>query len=79
MVQQPEDDRMKLLRIAEVAEVLDVSRARAYELVREGLLPVVRLGRQIRVDPTQLEAWLVAGGTRLDSTDSRKPLEIPER
>ena len=27
---------MKLLRIDDVAEVLDVSRARAYELVREG-------------------------------------------
>ncbi len=58
---------MKLLRIDDVAELLDVSRARAYELVREGLLPVVRLGRQIRVDPSKLEAWLDAGGIGLES------------
>ncbi len=58
---------MKLLRIDEVAELLDVSRARTYELVREGLLPVVRLGRQIRVDPSKLEAWLDAGGIGLES------------
>ena len=57
---------MKLLRIDDVAELLDVSRARAYELVREGLLPVVRLGRQVRVDPNKLEAWLDAGGTGLE-------------
>ncbi len=57
---------MKLLRIDDVAEVLDVSRARAYELVREGLLPVVRLGRQVRVDPSKLEAWLDAGGIGLE-------------
>lgn len=57
---------MKLLRIDDVAELLDVSRARAYELVREGLLPVVRLGRQIRVDPGKLDAWLDAGGIGLE-------------
>ena len=57
---------MKLLRIDDVAELLDVSRARAYDLVREGLLPVVRLGRQVRVDPNKLEAWLDAGGIGLE-------------
>src|SRR4051794_1295745 len=48
----------KLLRIDEVAALLDVRVQRAYELSRRGLLPVVRLGRQVRVDPDQLEAWL---------------------
>lgn len=60
---------MKLLRIDDVAELLDVSRARAYELVREGLIPAVRLGRQIRVDPNKLEAWLDAGGIGLESNN----------
>ncbi len=62
---------MKLLRIDDVAELLDVSRARAYELVRAGLLPVVRLGRQIRVDPAKLEAWLDAGGVGLKGPSQR--------
>ncbi len=52
----------KLLRIEDVAEILDVSMGRAYELARAGVLPVVRLGRQLRVDPRSLEAFLQGGG-----------------
>ena len=68
---------MKLLRIDDVADLLDVSRARAYELVREGLLPVVRLGRQIRVDPSKLEAWLDAGGVGLEDPSQRNAQNVP--
>ncbi|WP_062309855.1 helix-turn-helix domain-containing protein [Alicyclobacillus sendaiensis] len=52
----------RLLTMAEVAEICGVTVARAYELAREGLLPVVRLGRQLRVDPLQLEEWIRNGG-----------------
>ena len=52
----------RLLRIEEVASILDVSRGRAYELARAGILPVVRLGRQLRVDPRSLDAFLQGGG-----------------
>ena len=55
----------KLLRIEVVAEMLGVSRARCYELARKGLLPAIRLGRQLRVDPVRLDAWLAAGGSPL--------------
>lgn len=51
-----------LLTITEVAEILTVSTQRAYELARKGLLPVVRLGRQVRVAPAQLADWIVRGG-----------------
>ena len=56
---------MKLLRIPEVAELLDVSAARAYELAREGVIPVVRLGRQVRVEEGALQDWLLNGGAGL--------------
>jgi excisionase family DNA binding protein len=36
----------KLLRVTEVAERLNISLPRAYELIRQGLLPAVALGRQ---------------------------------
>ena len=52
----------KLLRIEDVAEILDVSMGRAYELARAGLFPVVRLGRQVRVDPRSLDEFLRGGG-----------------
>lgn len=55
----------KLLRIEEVAEILGVSRARCYELARKGLLPAIRLGRRLRVDPTRLDTWLAEGGAPL--------------
>ena len=55
----------KLLDAPEVAEILNVSRARVYELVRQGVIPVVRLGRQVRVDPDRLRAWIAEGGQAL--------------
>lgn len=55
----------KLLRISDVAEILDVNPARAYELARSGALPTVRLGRQYRVDPKRLQDWMDAGGHTL--------------
>ncbi len=56
---------MALLTIPEVAARLRVSRARAYQLAREGLIPIVRLGRQLRVEEGALRAWLANGGQAL--------------
>ena len=39
--------------------------ARVYELVRQGILPCVRFGRQIRFDSQQIEAWIASGGQAL--------------
>ena len=58
----------KLLRIPEVAHILDVQEARVYEMARAGILPrgvVVRLGRQLRVDEARFRQWLAAGGQPL--------------
>jgi excisionase family DNA binding protein len=63
----------RLLRIPEVAERLDVTEARAYELARTGALPAVRIGRQIRVHPDQLAEWIQAGGTPLPGGWRREP------
>jgi excisionase family DNA binding protein len=53
----------KLLRMSEVAALIDTSLPRAYELVRQGVIPgVVRLGRQIRVNPDVLAKWITQGG-----------------
>ena len=59
---------MKLLTISEVAQVLGVRPARAYELARTGVLPVVHLRRQIRVSDQALGEWVAAGGQRLHET-----------
>jgi len=49
-----------LLRPAEAAEVLGVSRSRAYELIAAGIIPAIRLdnGRSIRVPVQALRDWV---------------------
>jgi len=55
----------KLLRMPEVARILDIREDRVYQLCREGILPHCRLGRQIRIDPEELEAFIKNGGKAL--------------
>ncbi len=55
----------RLFKIHEVAVILDVSEDRVYSLAREGLLPHVRLGRQIRIDSDILDEFIKAGGKAL--------------
>ena len=62
---------MKLLTVPEMATALNVSQARGYELVRKGLIPAIRIGRQVRVHPDQLERWMAEGGTNAGSEPTR--------
>lgn len=67
-----------LLTIAEVAQLLSVSRARAYALARSNIVPVVRLGRQVRVHPERLQEFLREGGADLCSpAASASPRSTP--
>jgi excisionase family DNA binding protein len=60
------EDQLALLTVADVARVLRVRPARAYQLVRAGLVPgLVRVGRQVRVDEAALRTWVAAGGRAL--------------
>ncbi|WP_235062544.1 helix-turn-helix domain-containing protein [Thermoanaerobacterium aotearoense] len=46
----------------EVARILDLKEDRVYALARQGIIPVVRIGRQLRIDPTKLQQWIDNGG-----------------
>lgn len=52
--------REPLLRLADVAELLNISSSQVYALVRRGDLKTVRIGgrNQIRVEPAALDAYL---------------------
>jgi excisionase family DNA binding protein len=54
----------KLLRGREAAEILNCSAAYVFQLVREGRLPGVYLGRSVRIRQEDLEAFIAAGGSR---------------
>ena len=46
-----------LLRPSEAAELVSLSRSKVYELIRDGTIPSVRLGKALRVPARELEAW----------------------
>jgi excisionase family DNA binding protein len=51
-------DGKLLLRASEVASALGVSRAAAYQIMASGMLPVVRIGRAVRVPVQALAEWV---------------------
>jgi len=50
-------DRL-MLKPAEAAESIGVSRARCYELIARGTIPSIRIGGSIRVPVAALQAWI---------------------
>ena len=51
-------ERVRYLTVAEVAEMMRLSRMTVYRLVHTGELPAVRVGRSFRVPQDALEAYL---------------------
>lgn len=51
-----------LLTVSETAQLLNTSEDRVRRMAREGLLPVVKLGRLIRFNKDELHRWIEAGG-----------------
>jgi excisionase family DNA binding protein len=47
-----------LLRMTEVAALLGLGRSTVYELVQRGELPVIHVGRAVRVPAAALERWV---------------------
>jgi excisionase family DNA binding protein len=48
----------KLLRMADAADALSVSRSKIYELAARGEIPTVRVGASLRVPAAALDAWI---------------------
>lgn len=54
----------KLLTAEPLARAVNVSTSRIYQLARDGVIPCVRIGRQVRFDPARVAVWLAQGGSR---------------
>lgn len=52
------EEQHEWLKVPEVAEELRIARSRAYELVADGEIPAVKIGRSVRVSRKELERWL---------------------
>jgi excisionase family DNA binding protein len=53
-----ETDEKLLLRVEHAAELCDVSRSTFYNLINQGRVPVVRIGRTVRIPRAWLEMWI---------------------
>ncbi|MCU0080783.1 helix-turn-helix domain-containing protein [Extibacter muris] len=47
-------------KVEEIAEILNIGRTSAYNLVKEGHFKVVRIGNAIRVSKKSFDEWLDA-------------------
>ncbi|GJM43208.1 MAG: hypothetical protein DHS20C21_00500 [Gemmatimonadota bacterium] len=52
-----------LLTVPEVAELLRVRESSVYTWAETGVLPTYRVGRLLRFDRGQIQAWLTSRGT----------------
>ena len=52
------DAQHEYLKVPEVAQLLQIARSRAYELVADGEIPAVKIGRSVRVSRKELDRWL---------------------
>lgn len=51
-------ERDQLLKPGEVAEMLQLSRSKAYQLMQRGEIETVRIGRAVRVKRSDLEEYI---------------------
>jgi excisionase family DNA binding protein len=51
-------ETLELLKPSQVCEALKISEATFYRLVRRNAIPVVRIGKSLRVRQTALDAYL---------------------
>ena len=54
------DPPERLLKAAEIAEILNISRAMAYRLMQSRQIPTVRIGAARRVRPVDLQSYIEA-------------------
>ena len=70
-----EDRPPRLLTVEDVRAELNIGRTLVYRLVETGALPVVRVGRAVRVRPADFDAYLVAN---LSPSSRQRHRGLPE-
>ena len=48
----------KIYTVPQVAEYLQISRSKIYDWVKKGKIPHVRIGRNVRIRESDLQAWI---------------------
>lgn len=66
---------IKVYTLAEVAEILKVSRRTLYTYVQEGKLPAVKMGKYWRVSQDSLQSFISTGTTVSDKNRRKENQE----
>jgi excisionase family DNA binding protein len=69
-------DRPLLLDSRVVAELLGLGRTKVFQMMASGELPVIRIGRCVRVPRTGLESWIA---TRTEISEMRDDRRATQR
>jgi excisionase family DNA binding protein len=67
MIVRSAEVQVELLRAEEVAQVLGVGRSKVFEMIRSHELPMIRMGRCVRVPRTAVLAWIEQSARRPES------------
>ena len=59
-IKQPETKRT--YSVPEVASILQISRSKAYDLCKENLFSVIKVGKSVRISKKSFDLWLDCGG-----------------
>jgi len=54
----PDQVVQRLLKVQDVAEILNIGRSKAYQLIQLEDIPSVRIGKAVRVHPGDLEEYI---------------------
>jgi excisionase family DNA binding protein len=66
-------DRSLLLDSRAVAELLGLGRTKVFQMMANGELPVIRIGRCVRVPRSGLESWIATRTEISEVRDDRRP------
>lgn len=53
-----DEQQHEWLKVPEMAKELRIARSRAYELVQDGEILSIKIGRSVRINRKELEKWL---------------------
>lgn len=59
-VGDPDATRLALLKCREAARYLNISERKLWDLTQRGEIPHIPIGRAVRYDPRDLQAWVEA-------------------
>jgi len=60
-IQDKQPECKRTYSVPEIASMLQISRSKAYELCKENLFTVIKVGKSVRVSKKSFDSWLDCG------------------